>query len=264
MINEFIINENYKDFNPLLFGSENCMPNWSFGPTKREYWLLHYVVSGKGIFRRENTTYNIKAGDIFVIPPYIETYYQADKEKPWHYIWVGFTTSNEKLLKPFLYPIIKCNNAGEIFITMLDCLNMENGKSAFLSSCIFKLYSALLETNDKSSNDYVDKALNYIHAEYMKKISVNEIAGLLNLNRSYLTVLFKNKIGDTPGQYILNYRLQKAANLMLTHGETPSNVAIYCGFSDLYSFSKAFKKKFGCSPKNYKKNNEINPKLSVD
>lgn len=62
----------------------------SFGPAVREYFLLHYVVRGKGIFRRGKREYTLQAGEIFVIRPGEVTYYEADMRDPWEYMWAGF------------------------------------------------------------------------------------------------------------------------------------------------------------------------------
>ena len=52
--------------------------------------LLHYVVRGKGIFRRGKREYALQAGEIFVIRPGEVTYYEADMRDPWEYMWVAF------------------------------------------------------------------------------------------------------------------------------------------------------------------------------
>ena len=88
-----IINRNYKDINPLLVGSEDCEPLHSYGPTIRTYYLIHYVVSGKGRFRCPDKEFCLGAGDLFLIPPDEVMFYQADKKEPWSYIWVGFESS---------------------------------------------------------------------------------------------------------------------------------------------------------------------------
>lgn len=127
---EIIINQHYKDYNPMQFGSESCEPGHFFGPCVRTHWLLHYVVYGFGTFVRDNVTWEVKPGDIFVIPPYEETYYEADTKKPWRYIWIGFTTEGE--VPPQLKEsIIHCPRAGVIFEDMLRCGKMENGRTAY-------------------------------------------------------------------------------------------------------------------------------------
>ena len=103
--NIIVIDQHLHGLNPMQFGHENCTPLHDFGPAVRTHWLLHYVVSGFGKFTREGVTYAVGPGEIFVIPPYIETYYQADEKQPWKYIWIGFTT--EEIPEVFLQPIFQ-------------------------------------------------------------------------------------------------------------------------------------------------------------
>ena len=107
---EIVIDQHYKDFSPLQFGRETCDHGHFFGPSVRTHWLLHYVVYGFGRFERDGISYSVKPGDIFVIPPYEKTYYEADQKKPWRYIWIGFT-SDQSVPELLLKPIIHCPSA---------------------------------------------------------------------------------------------------------------------------------------------------------
>ena len=140
--NVIVMNCQYGGFNPMQFGFQNCLPSHYYGPAVRPHWLLHYVVSGKGVFHREGEIHSIGAGDIFVIPPYLETYYEADAKEPWQYIWIGFTVEGEL---PCVYdqPIIRCAGAGAIFEEMKRCCDLENGRSAFLAARLWELASLL-------------------------------------------------------------------------------------------------------------------------
>lgn len=249
MHTEIITNYGYAGLNPIQFGYENCAPSHSFGPAVRTHWLLHYVVSGMGQFTRNGVTHTIHPGHIFVIPPYQETYYEADAKKPWNYIWIGFTT-DITLPDVFSNPVISCPNAGKLFDTMLSCRSMDNGKSAFLSGCLWQLISILLEQGTQEF-DYIDKALSCMHSEYMHRITIQDIADQLGLDRSYFYSLFSKRMNISPSQYLINLRLTKAAELMIDHGERPSVAAASVGYEDFFHFSKIFKKHYGMSPRNY-------------
>ncbi len=251
MMHNVIVTDNkYSDLNPVQFGYEKCKKSHSFGPAIRTHWLIHYVVSGCGIYRIKNTTYKVVAGEMFVIPPYEETYYEADNEDPWNYIWIGFTT--DKNLPKKLPDIITCPEALEIFNAMKKCEDFSDGKSAYLSARLWDLFALLLGKGNHKY-DYVDKALEYIHSEYMNDISVEKIARLLKLDRTYFSVIFKRKTGISPKQYLLDYRMNVAAFLLTNNNISVSVAAYSVGYSDLYTFSKMFKKHFGVSPTNYAK-----------
>lgn len=244
-----IKNCGYAGLNPVRVGFEYCASSHSYGPAVRTSWLLHYVTSGFGEFTRDGITHKIGPGQIFVIPPYQETYYEASAKKPWHYIWIGFTTE-ETLPDLLSQPVISCPEAGELFNEMLSCSNMDNGKSAFLSGCLWKLMSLLWEQRPQSP-DYVDQALSCIHSEYTHRITIQEIADQLGLDRSYFCSLFTQRMGIPPSQYLIQLRLTKAAELMTVHKVKPSVAAASVGYEDLFHFSKIFKKYYGMSPKHY-------------
>ena len=71
-------------------GHEHCQPGHSFGPAVRPHYLIHVVLSGKGIFKHQGHTYSLKSGDSFLIKPMDSTYYEADQNNPWEYAWIGF------------------------------------------------------------------------------------------------------------------------------------------------------------------------------
>lgn len=249
--------KNYHGYNPVQFGYEDCAPSHSFGPAIRDFWLLHYVISGTGTFTREGVTHTVKSGEIFVIPPFVQTYYEADKENPWHYQWIGFESDQplpEALVKNH---IIKFKNAGKIFEDMERCRNMSTGQTAFLSSKIWELMAVILEAerDETADNDFVQKAIQCMHSEYMYDISVAGLAKRFNVDRCYFSSLFSENVGISPSQYLINLRLEKAADLLAGHKESVSVVALSVGYSDIYNFSKAFKKKYGVSPKKYAQTN---------
>ena len=137
------------------------------------------------------------------------TYYEADENDPWHYIWIGFYSDSDAE-KIFREPVIKRPQFGRIFDSMLECKNLENGKSAFLSSKLWELSSAILE-NSAPSAGHIDNALNMIHSEYANSLTVGAIAERLCLDRTYFSALFKKTVGKSPIEYLSEYRLKKAA-----------------------------------------------------
>lgn len=245
-----VVNENLPGLNPVQFGTEDCAPSHAFGPAVRTFWLLHHVSAGQGTFVREGKTYHLRAGDVFVIPPYLETYYEADAQKPWQYEWIGFTTEFD-LPDAFHQPVLHNRELSAVFEEMMQCGQRESGRSAFLCGCLWKLVSVLREDNPGA--DYIEKALSFMHAEYMHGITVQEIADRLNIDRSYFSSLFRERTGMAPCPYLLRLRLEKAAELMTAYGESPATAAASVGYTDICQFSRIFKRHFSFSPRDYKK-----------
>jgi len=248
-----ISDEGYPGLNPVQFGYEDCQSGHYYGPAIRTYWLIHFVVSGFGVFKIDNNEYRLSPGEMFIIPPYIETYYKADIQNPWNYIWIGFTSDSE--LTKSLPHILKLPEASEIFNTMKECEDYTIGRSAFLSARLWDLF-ALILGKKHICNDYVKTALDCIHSEYMTGITVEEIAKKLNIDRTYFYTLFKKKIGISPKQYLLKHRMNTAASLLKNQNIPVSVVACSVGYNDIFTFSKMFKKHFGLSPTEYNKSKD--------
>ncbi len=71
-------------------GLERCAPGQTWGPGIRDHYLIHLVVSGKGIFEVGGRTWEVAAGDLFFARPSQLIRYTADEQQPWEYSWVGF------------------------------------------------------------------------------------------------------------------------------------------------------------------------------
>jgi AraC-like DNA-binding protein len=81
----------------------------------------------------------------------------------------------------------------------------------------------------------------------MRSIRIEDIAKQLNLDRRYLTRLFKEKTGQSIQEYLIQVRLEEAVQC-LQNGYSVSDTAILCGYEDVSNFSKMFKKRYGISP----------------
>lgn len=254
-----VSNREFREINPLQAGWERCRPGHSFGPALRSFYLLHYVVSGHGTFRTENKSSRVGPGEIFVIRPGETTFYQASSEDPWHYIWIGFTLGLP-LPEALKSDVVSLPQAGEIFSSVPDLVHRENGRETSLCGKLWELFS-LLEQEEipssarkgKSADAYVNMAKTYMETEYMRNVSVTALARKLNLDRSYFSKLFRESTGKSPQQYLTWLRLKKAAELLREYGKTPGEAAIAVGYSDVFSFSRMFKRHFGISPREYGK-----------
>lgn len=119
----------------------------------------------------------------------------------------------------------------------------------FIEYCV-PLISA---NNQETYNSHINKIINYIKQNYEEKITVDDIAKHIHMNTSYISTSFKEKMGISISEYILNYRLSVAKNLLLSSPESSiSEIAHFTGFYDSAHFSKAFKQSFGITAKEFR------------
>ena len=229
------------DFIPTDAGFQDCPKGYGYGPNVRDYYLIHYVEKGKGIFRNEKTEYAVNAGEAFLIRPGEVTYYESSADERWCYVWVGCIGKLSEMFAS-LPDIIKPD--GNI---MREIKNLPEAMlEERLCAIIFNLYCDLFENDEKP--DYVDKVKGYINARYMEDIKIAEVAASLNLNRKYLSSLFKKQTGITMQEYLIRKRLAEGKKL-LESGHNVSEAARMTGYADAFGFSKAFTAFFGKTPK---------------
>ncbi|WP_319560440.1 AraC family transcriptional regulator [Marispirochaeta sp.] len=251
-------------------GLEECDSDHSYGPTERSEFLLHYIIEGEGLYTVGKKNYTLRKHHAFLIYPDITTYYKADHNSPWKYIWIGFggtkaleylrfANFNEtKLVNEFNNEraLIECVNG------MLEASQLTAANSLIRESYLMRFLATLIQEQqindtashsyDYSSKVYIDHAIEFIEHNFHQNIRIKDIADYIGINRSYLTCIFKKQLQVSPQEYLINFRMDKAAGLLKTTNLSINSVALKSGYEDPFAFSKTFKKIHGVSPKFYR------------
>ncbi|GAA0181339.1 hypothetical protein SH2C18_38850 [Clostridium sediminicola] len=123
-----------------------------------------------------------------------------------------------------------------------------------LYSLLIQFYDDIVKLNIPSSNyNYlVHKVNSYIKEHYNSPIKLDDIAGYLHVNSSYLSRLYKQQVGDSIITVLNKYRIEKAKELLKNENYLVSEVGALVGIKDPAYFTSVFTKYTGISPKNYK------------
>lgn len=262
VVNRF---RDFVDFNVIQYGHEDCRPNYSIGNYVRSNYLIHYIHKGRGIYIAGGKEYSLKAGDIFLIYPYDVTYYRADENEPWEYSWVEFNgTEAGKYLSSTAFtrenPVIYANTSVEKPILQLTSMAAENPYELY--SALMAVLAAMSDGRPKTgsmADEYVKYALHYIHTYYYhSSISVEEISKYVGINRSYLCRIFRQKTGVSPKRYVTEYKMKMAASLLKETNLTIGQVASSSGYENQLYFSDSFRRFYGISPSEYRKEKKGN------
>lgn len=258
-----IQNRRLPGYNPVHVGFQYCPPGHAYGPTARSHFLLHYIVSGKGRYTRGENTYELSSGDCFVIRPSDVTYYKADQNEPWHYIWIGFTASeiphflqvSDVLHVPFAESLFwEIENR---FAYYNDPGREDGACEAYLCGAITGILACMTLAFTAPAKSPTQNAIlvakNRIDTAYAAALTVGGLAAECGLERSYFSRQFKKAVGVTPQSYLVDKRLSAAAELLRVRKFTPTAVAAAVGYTDIYLFSNMFKRRFGVSPRAYAK-----------
>ena len=98
----------------------------------------------------------------------------------------------------------------------------------------------------------IRKVMSAIHNDVAKPWTLEELASLANMSKSGLSERFKNMIGDSPLSYLARLRMQKAGTLLKSSTKSIAEIAILSGYQSESAFNKAFKKKVGITPGNFR------------
>ena len=91
---------------------------------------------------------------------------------------------------------------------------------------------------------------------YQRELSVEEIADVCKLNRSYFSKLFRETMGCPPQEFLIRLRLSRAAELMKTTKSSIGDISAACGYPNQLHFSRAFKKRYGVPPREWRLQNK--------
>lgn len=270
------------DFNPTMFFASKQKMCKDYQNHDHDFAEITYILSGKGKYYLNGTIYEVSSGDIIICNPGVQHHNIVTNEKePTVEVFIGFTNfqfknmpPNSLVLKDNEYILhssaelkqemskICCemiaeqesNQAGKYFMLKAQLMKM-------LLLIVRELLGGEMEDKQKSCNfesynkNYVvKKIVNYLNENYASKISLDKIAKNMYLSPVYISKIFKEETGESPINYLIKIRLEKARDILIS-GDSGSikHIANSVGYDDVYHFSKLFKKYYGISPLYYKK-----------
>lgn len=249
-------------------GCSKTEPLHSFGPALKPHYMIHYILSGKGVFRTGGREYPLEAGSGFLIVPGHLAFYQADEKEPWTYVWVGFSGSGVESFVSYTglsvrHPVFQSDRSDELYGSVRDMMEhntygltnelRRNGQLQIFLSLIAESAGTQARPEEDRANQYVKRAVEFIQRNYCNPVKVTDVADYVCINRSYLYTLFENSMGMSPQQFLTAFRLTRAAELLAVTQLPVESIALSCGYNDPLVFTKAFKQMKGMSPSAYRK-----------
>ena len=274
-------NENFLDLRLYQYGWEQCAPMHSFGPYVRNHYLFHYVISGRG--RLDSTDregvrriWDLGPDQGFMIFPGQVNTYVADRDQPWKYVWLEFDglrmtewmeSAGLGQLQPLYRPQTPAQ--GQALRDIMLYITQQSGASSLhLIGHLFLFLDALIQSSStrrplqgvRLKDFYIQEAVTYMERNYQRELTVEELADVCGLNRSYFSKLFRDSMGCPPQEFLIRLRLSKAADMMKGMNYSIGTIALRCGYPNQLHFSRAFKKRYGVSPREWRAQNRLQMK----
>ena len=223
----------------------------------RNYDSISLRLCGRGYFKTDNEKITVKKGDLLYIPKNAQYSQKTSGESVIAIHFINYTfNKNSKMEK------LTAENSEyteELFRKMYDV--WKEKKQGYRYKCISLLYELLYFSNrqeekkkiDLLSNDLrIKKAVDYIHHNFRsEQIEVSFLAEMCSVSETYFRKLFKKIYSVSPKQYIINLRLETAAQLLQSQLYSVNEVSEKSGFTDSKYFAKLFKNRYGYTPRKY-------------
>lgn len=266
---------NLLDLTLYQYGKEDCSPLQMFGPALRNHFLLHFILKGKGILQLGAQRYPVKAGQAFLITPNNPATYYADEKNPWSYAWVEFdglkaaeyiTRTGLSPESPVYIPCVpKLKDTMPAEQILLHMLAHHEESSLYLISHLYLLLDSMMKYSKTEAKErpgtlkdfYMKEAIHYMEEHYKENISIEHLADWCGLNRTYFSKLFKESLEITPQEFLMKYRMSKACELLSKTNLPVNEVAAAISYQNPLHFSRAFKKIYGVSPREWRGKNRM-------
>ena len=262
--------------------------NYAFHEIKTVDCRLFYISSGEGKMRFGSESYPFESGTVILFGAGTPYSWEIDSGSVKYYSINFDYTQNNAHIKRTFHPISSSQFLHSDIIESVEfddepLLNsplvmpyapefekemkricteylVNNEYSSLLNSAYLKrLIVEIVKKKNQNAGisgakttETVKKMIEYISKNYSKEIDYDTLAQEFHFNPSYLNRIFKAYTGSSIYNFILQYRLNMAIEMLSVQNLYISQIAALCGFPNPYHFSKAFKKWTGFSPKQYK------------
>ncbi len=234
-------------------------------------FVLEYFVDGEGTIQIDNKIHKVKKGDLILWPCNKLIISTPSSSNPFEYWWFDFFGPKISfVLKQVGFtdrsPVLHCDDDKIAEFMKTIHLSMKNNTLSSRLSALgsfFELLSYLVSlkkniTFERNFVDiYIEKAIWFIQHYFKDDIKTTDIANHVNISVSYLNAIFTKKVGTSPIDFLINYRIEQAQNMLTTPNLSATLISQNCGFNSPSYFTQKFKEITGMTPKEYQKNNNI-------
>lgn len=246
-------------------GYFKTLPGYFTERTDLPSYLLLYSVSGKGLLTYEGQEYKINPGQAVYIDCMPHHKYQIVGDDLWEFYWVHFYGG----MSDAYYEIFRAENGPvtgdmsrselkQIFV-QLSAVNLRNEKAAELetSRLLLNLITTVIMEpmlcETAKMPEYIRGAVRYIEDHFAEPLSLDRIASHLSVSKFHLSREFKKYIGDSPGEYLIRCRINKAKELLKTTDLPIGQIAELVGVASEHHFREMFKQRTEETPGQFRK-----------
>lgn len=223
------------------------------------YYHIFHIQTGFFRFVVDGTTYELKSGDTLLVPPQVEHGYTNETQVHGEYLEIKFSlTQSEE-------PVVKVTDNALVAMLFTQIVKEYYDLGSLADEAAATYLGSLLHTMQQDQRyqkqprkfRYVDvsgcsglsqKIIHHLEAHYSEDLSLDELAQVMEYNKSYLCVAFKKDTGQTIVDCLNMIRIRAAAELIVYSDHSLAQVAEMCGFASVSHFNRVFLKYAGITP----------------
>lgn len=244
------------------FGITFPSPNFHIQRFDARYFILEYIVSGKGYLKVDGKLHTLHANDVYLLEPGSSHEYYADKDEPFKKYWINFKSD-------VFFHILHEYDLSQIYVFHDTDISEEMTKIFALekvslyndqiykqaSKYLFTIFMKLAEKNHIKAEGSViaQQILAELDKAIDSSVSIDEICETLFISRSKLIREFKKHYNITPHAYLVNRKIAFSKMLLQNSAHSIKSISNHLGFADEHYFSNIFKQKTGMTPSEYRK-----------
>lgn len=247
-------------------------------PHMQSVYEISYVVSGEGVFFVDDASYPVRKDMLFVNRPGEKHAIRSNKSNPIRYFYLGFTF-NDAFLSKYEYKTLKDffdatemriavagSSLQDSFLKLFNNLiTTDLFANSMIESCIHQIaVTVYRQYNGAAERVYAPTQpldgkkrllydiIHYIDVESEDMGALQKLSETFGYSYSYIADLFSRNMGESLKEYFTRRRFERATQL-LEDGMSVTQIADMLGYKSIHSFSRAFTRRFGVSPLEYRK-----------
>lgn len=258
-IPEMYKSDSFVDINGICI-MENSF--YDFKSHRHDFYELEYVIEGEGACEINGKSFLLKKGDVsFVTPMDFHSYTGGEMFKT---VTVHFQlealAKELSILSGIEACVINSNNEMREMFIMLPLENESSEHRYLALKNIIELIVIMFlrvnrcERKSDMPRDIIE-AVGYINRNFTKRLDLKSISEKCNYSTAYFSRQFKKYTGMGFVEYLTDVRVSHAKNILMNNDVSVTQLSYECGFGSIRSLNRAFFNKYGCSPKEYKRQN---------
>ena len=262
---DYCINDKDAHFCLKTIGIRSCEPDYRLINKFQQRHVMHWVLQGEGWCNGVP----FQAGDVIYAKERIPYSFSSNPENPCIYAWITFEGPNLSFHLTRLGIVKRLHiyhtpHTREIYSILYDLLytpHTDLDVRLHMEAALYQLLSLSAPPQQKedateeaeNGDQRIHAALRYLSEQYRDpNLRVHMAAEAVGISEKYFRALFKEQMGISVRDYIVKLRMDAAVLLLRTSNYSIGEIAEMTGFTDYRQFSELFKKKLGCSPKQFK------------